>query len=132
MSADPSHPPLPLVVRRGEIYSARLDPTEGSELRKTRPVLIVSNDIDNRHSPVILAAPLTEHRTGRIYPTEVLVEPPQGGVEKPSRISCTQIRALDKKRLRDPTGEVIRRWGVLSPEKMSEVDVGLRIAIGLP
>ena len=49
-----------MVVLRGEIYSARLDPTGGSELQKTRPCLIVSNDIYNRYSPVVLVAPLTE------------------------------------------------------------------------
>ena len=51
---------MPMVVLRGEIYSARLDPTGGSELQKTRPCLIVSNDIYNRYSPVVLVAPLTE------------------------------------------------------------------------
>lgn len=121
-----------LLVLRGEIYTARLDPTEGSELRKTRPVLIVSNDIDNRHSPVVLVAPLTEHKEGRIYPTEVLVEPPDGGLAKASRVSCTQVRVLDKRRLCDHQEKVLRRWGAVSVETLAAVDLGLRIAFGLP
>lgn len=120
-----------LAVLRGEIYTARLDPTEGSEIKKTKPVLVVSNDIDNRYAPVVLVAPLTEHKGGRIYPTEVLVEPPEGGVQKPSRVSCIQIRVLDKRRLCDSKGRVLRRWGILSPAIMRGVNEALLIALGL-
>ncbi|NMA27603.1 MAG: type II toxin-antitoxin system PemK/MazF family toxin [Burkholderiales bacterium] len=121
---------VPLVLR-GEVYTARLDPTEGSEMRKTRPVVIVSNDIDNRHSPCVLVAPLTEHGGGKVYPTEVLVLPPVAGVLKPSRISCTQVRVLDKRRLMDANGNPLCRWGQLPPEVVLQVDAGLRIALAL-
>jgi mRNA interferase MazF len=121
---------VPLVLR-GEVYTARLDPTEGSEMRKTRPVVIVSNDIDNRHSPCVMVVPLTEHRGGKVYPTEVLVLPPVAGVSKPSRISCTQVRVLDKRRLMDANGNPLRRWGQLPPEVILQVDAGLRIALAL-
>ncbi|MBM3461332.1 MAG: type II toxin-antitoxin system PemK/MazF family toxin [Armatimonadetes bacterium] len=117
---------------RGEIYTARLDPTEGSELRKTRPVLIVSNDIDNRYSPVVLVVPLTEHKSGRAYPTEVLIHPPEAGVTKASRIQCTQIRVLDKRRLRDPDGETLKKWGAVSTDILQAVNESLKIALGLP
>lgn len=120
-----------MVVQRGEIHTARLDPTEGSELRKTRPVLIVSNDIDNRYSPVVMVAPLTEHRAGRVYPSEVLVVPPEGGLAKPFRISCTEVRVLDKRRLLDKQGQILRRWGALSTGTLAQVDEALRIALGL-
>lgn len=120
-----------LVVSRGEIYTARLDPTEGSELQKTRPVLVVGNDIDNRHSPVVLVAPITEHRTGRIYPTEVLLTPPEGGVAKPSRVCCSQVRVIDKRRFCDADGQLLRRWGVVSPSTMERVNEGLLVALGL-
>lgn len=120
-----------LVVSRGEIYTARLDPTEGSELQKTRPVLIVSNDIDNQHSPVVLVAPLTTHRAGRVYPGEVLLTQPEGGLAHPSRVCCTQVRVLDKRRLCDAAGRPLRRWGRVSQEVMGAVNEGLLIALGL-
>lgn len=115
----------------GDIYSARLDPTEGSELQKTRPCLIVSNDIDNRYSPVVLVVPLTEHKQGRLYPSEVLLEPPEASLKKPSRVVCTQIRVLDKRRLCGPDGEILRRWGSVSPQTLEAVNQGLAIALNL-
>lgn len=120
-----------LVVVRGEVLTARLDPTEGSEMRKCRPVLIISNDIDNRHSPVVLVAPLTEHKAGKIYPTEVLILPPEGGLAKPSRVSCMQVRVLDKRRLCDGQGHPLRRWGSISAGLQEAVDEALRVALGL-
>lgn len=120
-----------MVVKRGEIHTARLDPTEGSEIQKSRPVLIVSNDIDNCYSPVVLAVPLTGHREGRIYPTEVLITPPDGGVTKPSVICCSQVRVLAKSRLCNREGLPIRRWGVVSDGVMRAVNEGLAIALGL-
>lgn len=120
-----------MTVLRGEIFTARLDPTEGSELRKTRPVLIVSNDIDNRHSPVLLVVPLTEHQEGPIYPTEVCIHPSEAGIKKASCVLCNQIRVLDKRRLCDHGGKVIRRWGTASPATMQAVNEGLAIALAL-
>ncbi len=122
---------MPMVVLRGEIYTARLDPTEGSELQKPRPCLIVSNDLDNRYSPEVLVVPLTEHKQGRLYTSEVLPEPPEAGLKKPSRVVCTQIRVLDKRRLCGPDGEILRRWGSVSPQTLEAVNQGLAIALNL-
>ena len=121
----------PIVVLRGEIYTARLDPTEGSEIQKALPCLVVSNDIDNRYSPVVLVVPLTEHKQGRVYPSEVLVEPPEAGLKKASRVACTQIRVLDKRRLCGHDGRVLRRWGSVSQQILEAVDQGLAIALAL-
>jgi mRNA interferase MazF len=68
-------------MERGEVYDARLDPVEGSEQGGTRPVVIVSRDAINAYSPVVLAVPCSTYRENRrVYPTQVLVIAPDGGL----------------------------------------------------
>ena len=55
----------------GEVYLVNFDPTIGSEIRKTRPALIIQNDTANRHSPVTIVAAITSFNGGKLYPTEV-------------------------------------------------------------
>jgi mRNA interferase MazF len=64
--------------RRGEIYLANLDPTVGAEISKTRRVLVVQNDVANRYSPIAIVAAITSRFGERLYPTEVLIEAPEG------------------------------------------------------
>ena len=72
-------------MKRGEVYDARLDPVEGSEQRGSRPIVVVSRDAINESSPVVSAAPCTTFREGRrIYPSQVLVKAPEGGLEADS------------------------------------------------
>lgn len=72
-------------MKRGEVYDASLDPTEGSEQAGVRPVIIVSRDAINVASQVVLAVPCTTYRPGkRIYPSQVLVHPPDGGLDRDS------------------------------------------------
>lgn len=111
-------------VRRGDVCIARLDPTQGSEQRKTRPVVIVQNDIDNVFSPILIAVPVTSRGAGKEYPTEVRLEPPEGGLSRGGVILCNQVRALDKSRL-------VRRMGRLTQETMRQVDEALKAALGL-
>ena len=64
-------------MRRGEVYDARLDPTEGSEQAGTRPVVIVSRDAINAASPVVIVVPCTTYRAGRrLYPSQVVLRAP--------------------------------------------------------
>jgi mRNA interferase MazF len=113
-------------VRRGEVYDARLDPTEGSEQAGSRPVVIVSRDAINDASPVILAVPCTTYRLGRrIYPSQVLFRAPDGGLTADSVALGEQVRALAKSRLG-------RRRGMLSAEAVAELDRALLIAFDLP
>jgi mRNA interferase MazF len=66
-------------MKRGDVYDARLEPVEGSEQGGTRPVIIVSRDAINAYSPVVLAVPCTTYQSGkRVYPTQVLIEAPNG------------------------------------------------------
>lgn len=120
-----------LGIKRGQIYQARLDPVEGSEIGKSRPVLIVSNDIDNKYSPVVMVAPITELKDDKVYPTEVAIIPPEGKLKKKSRVCLTQIRVLSKKRFLDKQGKIIKCWGQLTDQAMQNVNEAILIAFGL-
>lgn len=110
--------------RRGEVYLVNFDPTVGSEIRKTRPALILQNDIANRHSPITIVAAVTSKMDEEIYPTEVLIHPPEGGLQVESVILLNQVRSIDKQRL-------VRRLGTLKPDTMRRVDQALQISFGL-
>lgn len=113
-------------MRRGEVYEARLDPTQGSEQAGIRPVIVVSRDAINTYSPVGLVVPCTTHRSGRrIYPSQVLIRAPDGGLSVDSVALCEQARVLAKSGL-------ARRRGMLSSEALVEIDRGLLIAFDLP
>ncbi len=79
---------------RGEIYLVNFDPTIGSEISKTRPALIIQNNIANENSPITIIAAITSKFDDRLYPTEVLIEPPEGGLKTTSVILLNQIRSL--------------------------------------
>src|SRR5713226_9051142 len=91
--------PRVAVVKRGDVYIVELDPTRGSELKKTRPAVIVQNDVDNRYSPITVIAPITSKFDVTLYPTEVSVKPPEGGLRVESVVILNQLRAVDKSRL---------------------------------
>ena len=84
-------------VRRGEVYLVRLDPTLGAEITKTRPALIIQNDIDNRHSLITIVAAITAQLRDPKRPTNVPVKAP--GLSSHSTILLNQIRSVDKMRL---------------------------------
>lgn len=85
-------------MKRGEIYYATLDPTIGAEIRKKRPVLIVSNDSNNRKSSTITILPITSNVT-KIYSFEVFLPAKLSGLKKDSKIQCQQIRTISKERI---------------------------------
>ena len=113
-------------MRRGEVYDVRLDPTEGSEQGGSRPVVIVSRDAINAVSPVILAVPCTTYRSGRrLYPSQVLLHAPDGGLTADSVALGEQVRVLAKSRLG-------RQRDMLSAQAMAALDRALLIALDLP
>lgn len=113
-------------MKRGEVYEARLEPVEGSEQGGTRPVVIVSRDAINAYSPVILAVPCTTYQTGkRVYPTQVLIQAPDGGLTKDSIAMSDQVRVLSKTRL-------LHLRGKLSDRAMILLNQALLIALDLP
>ncbi len=109
---------------RGDVYLVNFDPTLGAEIRKTRPALILQNDIANRHSPITIVAALTSKVDEKLYPTEVLVKAREGGLASDSAVLLNQIRSIDRRRL-------VKRLGKLRTETMANVDRALRISLGL-
>jgi mRNA interferase MazF len=84
----------------------------------------VQDEIANRHSPITIVAAITSQFDEPLYPTEVLIQPPEGGVTIPSVVLLKQIRSIDKRRL-------VRRLGVLTPATMQRVDRAMLISLGL-
>lgn len=114
----------PAFVQRGDVYYADLRPVVGSEQGGVRPVLILQNNVGNRHSPTVIAAPITSRQTKARLPTHVEVG---GGLPRlwPSSIVLLeQLRSLDKRRLRE-------QIGALDAEGMRRIDEALGISVGL-
>ncbi|MCA9963490.1 MAG: type II toxin-antitoxin system PemK/MazF family toxin [Anaerolineales bacterium] len=112
-------------MKRGEVYDARLSPTEGSEQAGIRPVIIVSRDAINIHSPVIVIVPLTNRvHVTRDYPNNVVVPKGEGGLIVDSVALGGQVRAISKTRLR-------QLRGTLSSQTMQAIDRALKITLDL-
>lgn len=114
----------PLAPKRGEVYVVRLDPTEGVEIAKTRPAVVIQNDVGNRFSDLTIVAPITSNYDVELYPTEVLVKAPEGGLNTDSVVLLNQICAVDKRRL-------TRRLGTLHPSTAALVNEALAVSVGL-
>lgn len=110
--------------RRGDVYLVSFDPTVGSEIRKTRPALILQNDVGNRFSPITIVAAITSQVRYPLYPTEVFVPALEGGLSVDSVVLLNQIRSIDRRRL-------LRRLGRVHPETMQQVDRAMLISLGL-
>lgn len=108
---------------RGEIYWANLDPVFGSEIAKTRPVLVVSNDINNQYAATVTVLPITSS-TEKVYPYEIRIKSAESGLKNDSKVKANQIRTIDKRRLG-------RKLGALANEKMREVDDAVKIHLHL-
>lgn len=100
------------MIQRGEVYWVNLDPTVGSEIKKTRPALVVSNDLNNRHAGTVTILPLTS-AVEKVYPFEVLLEKGACGNREPCKAKADQVRTVDKRRLGRLAGtapdDVLRR-----------------------
>ncbi|MEA3337440.1 MAG: type II toxin-antitoxin system PemK/MazF family toxin [Chloroflexota bacterium] len=109
--------------RRGDIWTVHLEPVVGSEQGKTRPALVIQNDIGNQYSPVLIVAALTSGENAR-YDVQVEVKAPEGGLQRNSLVLLNQVRTIDKRR-------VGRYWGRLSTQTMQRVDEAIKISLGL-
>ena len=97
---------------------------EGAEQAGERPALVISPDLVNQHSPVILVAAITTRKTERVYPFEALLLPPEGGLASRSKVLLMQLRSIDRRRL-------VGRYGMISALAMGRVEAALRVAVGL-
>jgi len=110
-------------IRRGDVVVVRLDPAEGSEVRKTRPAVVVQNDVGNRHANTTIVAPATG--THRGYPFEVPVEASDSPFEKDSSVRLDQIRVVSVDR------RIHSVVGSLDAATMAEIDDALQLSLGL-
>lgn len=112
------------MMKRGEIYYAELSPTVGSEINKRRPVLIVSNDANNRAANTLTILPITSNVT-KIYPFEVYLPSAASGLPKPSKAQAQQIRTIAKERIRNGA------LGILSAALMRKTGDAIRLHLDL-
>ncbi len=89
-----------MVIRRGDVFYADLRPVVGSEQGGIRPVLIIQNDIGNRHSPTVICAAITSRMNKAKLPTHVEIDARKCEIVKDSVILLEQLRTIDKTRLR--------------------------------
>lgn len=111
-------------VHRGEVFYADLSPVVGSEQGGVRPVLILQNDVGNRHSPTVIAAAITSKQDKTNLPTHIGLQAQTCGLARDSIVLLEQIRTLDKRRLREKAGQ-------LSGDDQQRVDQALGISVGL-
>ncbi|MBI4148562.1 type II toxin-antitoxin system PemK/MazF family toxin [Candidatus Woesearchaeota archaeon] len=107
-------------IKRGDVWLVSLDPTTGHEIKKSRPAVIIQNDIGNKFSPITIIAPITSQGTDKVYPIEVLCTV----LDRPGKILLNQIRAIDKLRL-------VKKLGRLDDDALVAVDDALKISLGL-
>ena len=112
-------------VHRGEIYLVSFDPTVGHEIKKTRPALVIQNDVGNRYGPLTIVAAITSKLSAVLNPVEVIVQPSRAnGLDLLSAICLDQVRTVDKQRL-------LRRLGRAETSTIEKVDEAIRISLGL-
>jgi mRNA interferase MazF len=117
-------PELPKPVR-GDVFSARLDPTEGREQAGTRPVVVVSRDAINANSPVVVVVPVTDAaNVKRLYPSQAHLAKGSGGLKMSSVAKAEQIRAVQVSRF-------VGYYGRLDREAMGRIEEAIKITLAL-
>ena len=109
---------------RGEIYLVCFDPTVGHEIKKTRPAVILQNNLSNQYSPITIVAAISSHFANPPHPREVVIQPGKSGLSHASAALLNQIRSIDRERL-------VKRLGMVDAATMRKVDDALRISVGL-
>ena len=112
-----------LMIRRGDIYYADLSPVVGSEQGGIRPVLVIQNNVGNKHSPTIICAAITSKMNKAKLPTHIEISTRDYKIVKNSVILLEQIRTIDKRRLKERIGELPR-------STMNRVDKAILISLG--
>lgn len=111
-------------MKRGDIYFADLDPTVGTEIKKKRPVLIVSNNANNKVSNTVTIVPITSNVT-KLYPFEIKLNIEESALPKVSKAQCHQIRTISKLRIQR------NRIGRLDDNIMRQIDTAIKIHLDL-
>jgi len=108
-------------IKRGDIWYVHLEDAQGSKTQKTRPAIVIQNDIGNAYSPITIIAPITSNTT-TIRPTDAPLFPGTTGLSTPSKALLNQIRAIEKSRL-------VQKIGV--QQDLREVDYAIQVSLGL-
>ena len=111
-------------IKRGDIFYADLSPVIGSEQGGIRPVLIIQNDVGNKHSPTVICAAITSRMNKAKLPTHVELDANKYQIVKNSVVLLEQIRTIDKQRLKDHVCH-------LDKAIMNKIDEALRISFSL-
>jgi len=107
---------------RGEVWLVNWNPARGSEQAGRRPALVIQNDIGNKHASTTIVAAISS--SVKIYPMNVKLNPPEGGLDRPSIVKTGQILTVSKDRLD-------KRLGQISSEKMEEVNHAIKLSLDL-
>ena len=108
--------------KRGEVWLVNWNPARGSEQAGRRPALIIQNDIGNEKAPTTIVAAISS--SVKIYPMNVQINPPEGGLDDPSIIKTSQILTISKDRLE-------KRLGLLSKKRLDDVDRAIKLSLAL-
>lgn len=111
-------------IKRGDIYYADLSPVVGSEQGGVRPVLVLQNNVGNRHSPTVIVAAITTQLQKQKFPTHVALTTDEVPLAHDSVVLLEQVRTIDKQRIQD-------RIARLDERRMDEVDRALEVSLGL-
>ena len=113
-----------MIIKRGDIFLANLEPTKGCEQGGVRPVLIIQNDISNKHSPVTIIAAITSKVFEKEYSTNIFISKGESSLDKDSTIMLNQIRTIDNVRL-------MKKIGLLDNFTMNKVDRAIKVSLAL-
>ena len=108
--------------KRGEVWLVNWNPARGSEQAVRRPALVIQNDIGNEMAPTTIVAAISG--SVKIFPMNVKINPPEGGLDLPSIIKTSQILTVAKERLE-------KRLGRISAKKMEEVNRAIKLSLNL-
>lgn len=110
-------------MKRGEIYTVNFDPSQGSEIKKVRPAVIVSNNACNRNSQTITVLPLSS-QIEKVYPFEIFVKKKESGLPLDSKVKANQIRSIDKLR-------ILKLVGALPDDIMEKVENVIKLHLAI-
>lgn len=110
-------------IERGDIFLIKFDPTEGAEIQKTRPGIVVTNNIANTYARVLMIVPITSQKTEKVFPHEVLITKTKG-LLRVSKANVAQMRAMDRSRIKSKLGKI-------SDQNLKAIDIAIKLHLSL-
>jgi len=110
------------IPKRGEVWLVNWNPARGNEQAGRRPALVIQNDIGNEKAPTTIVAAISS--SVKLYPMNVQINPPEGGLDHPSIIKTSQILTISKERLE-------KRLGRITGGSLKEVDIAIKLSLAL-